>query len=192
MENIELTKEIFDRISRKLKERNFNRWFRISCYADWNARVAVNADELSCYSKELYEQYVEEVESLNKDSWGDRFFSSIWNDAYKKGEQECGWSLYKIPVKPEYTRLREELFSIKGELQIAGYKVEGISFVEGYFWYDEAHAFHSIDAFCFDITNTELEKWRDAEYKATSDEAELECEMEREREMQYAEWQFNH
>lgn len=193
MKSVKTKQQMIKSISDRLRATGLDYWFAVSGYADYRFRVGIKLTDIKDFEnvKKRYEADIEKMNpSLEKGS-GYRFVSTLWDNSYMNGECTSGCSSYQLPQSSEYDALRERILSINAQIESASYQVEDIS-RDYYFDYLEDYKWKWAPSLCFLLKNDELDKWRDQQYQANVTENIAECEEERRREMEYAEYQFNH
>lgn len=166
MKNVKTKQQMIKRISDKLRAAGLKYWFVISGYADYRFRVGIKLADIKDFEqiKKRYEADVERLNSILEVGDGYRFFSTLWEDSYLKGECPSGCSFYKLPKQAEYDALRERIFTIKEQIESAGYKVEDIS-RDYYFDYLEDYKWKWAPSLCFLLKSEELDEWRELQYE---------------------------
>ena len=191
MKNVKTKQEMIKKISDKLRTAGMKYWFAISGYGDYRFRVGIKQADIKGF-EEIKKRYEADIEKLNPTiEHAYRFIPTLWMDSYMNGECQSGHSLYKLPKSDEYNELRECIFSIKAQIELAGYQVEDI-ILDYYFDYQENYKWKWAPSLCFLLSSEELDEWRELQYQAHMHESIAECEEERRREMEYAEYQFCH
>lgn len=189
--NDSLTEKVFAQVEKNIKTVLSNKRFLLRNFGDWNVQLCVPCSEFKGWDNgSILEHFGDEMAKLgemDKDRAMFNFFSSVFNDSYKKGVVSCGSSQYKLVRTERLDAYRREVLETKAAVEKLGYTIESYESSFEHVYIYNYPGFKDGYYITMLLHSKELEEWRDMMYQgySQSDECRLEHEMERRAEIQF-------